>query len=264
MIELPHLETDVTLGCQNSCASCNHLVVPYRHAAGGPPRTTPAQVEHDVAHFAKVARTKGWAAIGGEPTMHRDLVDILAVVRASGIADKLELWTHGQTLRKQPPELWRAFDILVLSIYPGKHDAESLAWIERKCADEGLALVVKDERNAPNFHRLLEPVPTSPAATTEKFARCWFRTYSRVLNFGHVFQCCTSPHIPQLLQGREYGADGIAVEGLTEAALLAFLNRTEPLGSCVNCAGIGNGLSARVDWVEERDPARWVETSAGR
>lgn len=262
MIEIPNLDCDVTSNCQLSCADCCRLVVPYRHADGGIPSTTPAQVEHDLYHFGKIARTKRWAALGGEPLLHRDLVEILRVVRASGVAEDIAVWTNGIRLRRIGADFWQSFDSLFVSVYPGKLTDDDVAWIERKCADEGKTLTIKDERHYPNWTRVIEEAPTDEASTQAKFSSCWWRTYSRTLNYGYLFLCCPSPHIPQLLQGRPFGADGIAIEGLTEQGMLDFLERTKPLGSCSLCAGRNTESAVAMPWREEKNLAAWLKQGA--
>lgn len=261
MIRIPHLETDVTQACQLSCVACNHSVPLWRRVKGGPWAADPRQVEADLTHLATIVHADRWGALGGEPLMHAHLVDILRVARASGVADRTEVWTNGLLLPRQRAEFWRAFDILVLSVYPGKHDDASLAWIAAKCADEGVELVVKDERLMPNFRTMLEPVATGPAATRSKFAGCFFRGFSRVANYGHFFTCCCAPHLPMLVLGQPYGADGVPIAGLTEEGLLAYLGRSEPLASCAVCAG--RDTAVPITWREERDADAWLAASAG-
>lgn len=261
MIHIPHLETDITQACQLSCVGCNHSVPLWRHVKGGPWAADPAQVQADLFHLSQFLHADRWGALGGEPLLHAKLVDILQIARDSGIADKTEVWTNGLLLRRQKPAFWRSFDVLVLSVYPGKHDQTSLDWIHKKCEDEGVELVVKDERRSPNFRTMLEPVPTNPTATKAKFAGCFFRGFSRVANFGFFFTCCCAPHLPMLMQGRSFGDDGVRIQGLTEAQLRAYLTRTEPLGCCTICAG--RDTAVPIVWREERDPEAWKRASAG-
>jgi len=262
VIQLPHLETDLTQACQLSCVGCNHSVPLWRHLKGGPWATTPAQLEADLGWVAQVAHTPLWGALGGEPLLHHQIVDLLRIVRASGVADAIEVWTNGIALPKMRPDFWRSFDILVLSIYEGKHTPESLAWIRQKCIDEGVQLQSRDERRRPNFRALLEAVPTEEPVTTAKFRGCAFRQYSRVVNYGFFFTCCCAPHLPMLVQGQPFGTDGIPVEHLTEDRLRAYLERAEPLGACGICAGRASAVKLR--WHEEKDPARWLSESKGR
>lgn len=262
MIELPNLDCDVTSNCQLSCTDCNRFVVPYR-ASGDIPSTTPEQVGRDLEHFGKIARTKRWAALGGEPTLHRDLVEILRVVRAANVAGDIAVWTNGLRLRRMTADFWRAFDVLVVSVYPGKLTDTDLEWIKAKAADEGRELIVKDERAYNNWTRILEPEPTDDEYTQRKYRDCWFKTYCYALNYGFLFRCCPSPHIPQLLQGREFGADGVRIEGLTEAGLRTFMDRPNFMESCRICAGRSTPSAVSVPWREVRDPAEWLRASAG-
>lgn len=263
MIHLSHLETNCTIACQNGCASCNHFS-PYQKKDFARSYITAAQLEHDLSHLGKVAHVAGYAMIGGEPLLHPHLVDLLTVARDSGIADRLEVWTNGQLLRRAKPDFWRAFDLLVVSVYPGKLTDEDIDWIRAKAADEGLQCDLKDERRFPNFTQLLETVPTGQRETAQKYAACWFRTYSRVLDNGYFYRCCTSPFIPKLLLGLPEGADGIAVEGVTEEALLRFLSQPEAPASCSVCAGRNTPGAVPVTWREESNPEAWLAASSGR
>lgn len=260
MIHIPHLETEITQACQLSCVGCNHSVPLWR--AKGPWTAKPEHVQTDLNRLAKFLHAERWGALGGEPLLNKKLLDILSVVHASDIADKIEVWTNGLLLPRQTPEFWESFDILVLSVYEGKHDEESLAWIRRKCEETGRELVVKDERIMRNFRTMLEPAPTSPAVTRAKYAGCFFRHFSRNASYGYFFTCCCAPHLPMLLQGQPFGTDGVLIETATEESLRAYLAKAEPLGACTICAG--RDTAKPLEWREERDPRRWTEESAGR
>lgn len=260
MIQIPHLETDITTACQLSCVACNHHVPLWRKY--GPVAADPRQVELDLNRLAQFVRAERWGALGGEPTLHRNLVEILQIARDSGVAYKTEVWTNGLMLTRMSPAFWRSFDVLVVSIYPGKHTDESIDWIRSKCADEGVEFSPRDERQNPNFRTLLEPVPTTPEETRRKFAGCFFRHFSRVANNGYFYTCCCAPHMPGLIQGRSFEEDGIRIEGLTERSLTAYLKREEPLGACSLCAG--RDTAVPIQWREEKDPAAWLAASAGK
>jgi hypothetical protein len=260
MIQIPHLETDLTTACQLSCVACNHSVPLWRKA--GPWFSVPADVEHDLTHLAPFLHAEKWGALGGEPLLHKDLCTILDIARASKIADAIEVWTNGLLVAKMPDRFWRSFDHLVHSLYPGKQTEAEIQWIVDACAANGVTYVPKDERRVPNFRTMLEPVPTDAAATAAKFQTCFFRHFSRSATRGFVFTCCCGPHIPSLIQGQRFGTDGIAIAGLTESALRAYLDRTAPLGACTVCAGRDTALP--LVWREERDPAKWLDASAGR
>ena len=264
MLTIPHLETNCTAACQNRCISCNHFVpmdVPNVKAS----MARPEQMERDLRLLGRVLHADAYGMLGGEPTLHPQLVDLLNVARASQIADRVEVWTNGQRLRQMGDDFWTAFDVLVVSAYPGKLADDDLAWIAAKSAEAGVRLEVKDERRYPNFTQLLEAAPTGPLATQSKYRACWFKGYSRVVDDGFFFRCCTSPYIPRLLQGRPFGADGLAVdEGLTEAKVAAFLGQPYAMESCKICAGRNTPSAVPVAWREIDDPAEWLAASSGR
>lgn len=263
MIRLDHLESNVTVACQLRCVSCNHFtsIQAARFKASMMP---PEILERDLAHFGRVAHVDRWAAIGGEPLLNPRLVEILQVARRSGVMDKIEVWTNGIALAGVSSDFWRSVDVLVVSAYPGVLSDDDIARIYAKCDREGVELVVKDERQVPNFERLLEPTPTDDATTQRKWAGCFFRNYSRVLDWGYFARCCTSPFIPMLIQGRPFGSDMLKVdESLTEHALTAFLNRDTFMESCRTCAGLDPANRRHQPWREVRDPAAWLRASAG-
>ena len=261
MIYMPHLETDITQACQLSCVACNHHVPIWRHFKGGPWAADVVQVEKDLNALSKIMHAKAWGALGGEPLLHSKLEDILHVARDSGVSDIIEVWTNGLALPKKSAAFWRAFDVLVLSLYPGKHTVDSINWITEKCKDEGVSLVIKDEQTSPNFRTLLEIHPTTPEQTKFKYDRFFFRNFSRVANNGYFFTCCCSPHMPMLLQNKEFGTDGIKISTLTKNSLSAYLSQSAPLGACTICAG--RDTAVPITWKEEKDPYQWIRLSAG-
>lgn len=259
MIRISHLETDVTRACQCSCVACNHHVPLWR--AHGAHFANAETIGRDLSFLSSFLHAGRWGALGGEPLIHPNLPAILRAAKGSGIADEIEVWTNGMLLRKMGDNFWASFDILVLSVYEGKITDDDVRWVSGKCADTGVRLEVKDERAMRNFKTLLEPTPTDEAATRAKFAGCFFRHFSRVVNEGVFYTCCCAPHMPFLVQGKPIGTDGIALEGLNEEKLSAYLSRTEPLGCCNVCAGRDTAVS--IPWSEERNPEKWKLASAG-
>lgn len=260
MIKIPHLESDITMACQLSCVSCNHLVPIWRQA--GVWKCDPTQIEKDLNHLSTIVHADKWGALGGEPLLHPRLVDILRIVRSSGVCNQIEVWTNGLLVPRMTDDFWQSLDILVLSVYEGKHSDLSLEWIVEKCRRENVELVIKDERTWHNFRTNLEPTPTDPIATKLKFDGCFFKQFSRVANNGYFYLCCcVGAGMPRLLQGRPEGSDGVKIEGLTEAGLRAYLDRTEPLGCCTICAG--RDTAKPILWGEERNPEKWLQKSKG-
>jgi len=257
-LRLPHLETNMTSVCQNRCIGCNHFV-----PLDTPWYASPAQIEHDLAILTKIVHVQGYGMLGGEPTLHKELISILRIARQSGICDVLEVHTNGQDLKRLTPEFWKSFDKLVLTIYPGKHDTASLDWIAGQVRTYGLQLQVNDESHAPNFTALLT-TDTSAASAQRRYQQCWFRTFSRVVDNGYFFRCCTSPYIPQMMLQLPYGHDRLKLTDQTTALDVAnFLSQPQTPASCTVCAGRNTKEAHAIRWVEIKDKADWIRASGG-
>lgn len=258
MIVLPHLETNVTLSCQNRCVSCNHFV-PLQTKDFKASMMEPATLERDLFFFGRVARTRIWAAIGGEPLLNPKLVELLHVAKRSQAVGVVEVRTNGQALLDMEDDFWRALmgGAMVVTPYPGKLGPMSRGRIAELCEENFVRL----EWHEPQFVGLLEPA-TTPEAAAAKYRSCWFRTFSHVLDHGVFYRCCTTPFIPSLLLGLPKGTDGLVVdETLTGEKLEAFLNQAETPASCAVCCGIATPSSRPINWREIGDPQQWLHAS---
>ena len=266
MIQIPHLETNITISCQNRCIACNHFV-PMQVGRFKASMMPPEILERDLRNLARICHADAYALIGGEPTLHPRLPGIAQTAKRSGIANRIELWSHGQDWGKHIDQILPALkyiDKVVISRYPGKASDYEIGEITDLCRVNHIALDIKDEGAYPNFTQLLEETPTGPDATQEKYKACWFKTYSRVIDWGYFYRCCTSPFIPQLLQGRPEGADGLPItEHTTEGDLKQFLALPVAMRSCEICAGRNTPSAKPITWQEIKDPKRWERASAG-
>ena len=247
MLIIEHVETNVTLACQNTCVGCNHFA-PIQTAQP----ITVERLAHDLSALGKVARVNRWAAIGGEPTLHPQIAELLKAARESGTVDIIEVWTNGYALPRMNELFWQYVNEIDLTIYPNK--AVDIDWIAAKCKECGIVLNIKHAEG--DFTQLAYQRTASVDEATGMYNGCWYRTYCRVLDGGIFYRCCTSPFIPDLLLGMPKGTDGIEVDGLTEQGLMDYLNQTKTPQSCYRCAGhagkhIGWREASRKEWLDE-------------
>lgn len=253
---LDHLETNVTLACQLKCVGCNHYT-PLRKSSE---KADPEQIGRDLTALGKVARTAIWAALGGEPLLHPQLVDILDTVRATGTADMIEVWSNGLLLRKQGPRFWRAFDKLVVSVYPDQHSDDDLRWMFRTAKEHGRQIEFKDARGDGYFRTLLYERLATEAEARAIYQSCWYRTYCHVVDAGVFYRCCTSPFVAPLILGLPKGTDGIPLDGLTEERLATFLHQPQPPAACYRCAG---HAGPPIKWKEAASRDTWLAETVG-
>jgi GTP 3',8-cyclase len=249
MVIFPQLETNVTTYCQNKCVSCNHIIPLVEK----PAHLDPALIERDLSAFSKIAHADVYCMIGGEPTLHPGIVDIMRIIKRSGIANELVTYTNGQSMRHLPDAFYQELDRLFATPY--KVSDEDREYITRKCAEFGLPL----EWHSTNFTRSFYRAKHSPDRAAELFRQCWFRYNRSVIDDGYFYRCCTSPFMPFYLMGQAKTADGMALDGITEQGLRDYLNPKDTPEICYQC---GSNCGPSIGWHETtRD--RWMEESIG-
>lgn len=247
MVIFPHGETNVTLACQNNCVSCNHFI-PLQD----PWFIQPEDLKWDLDMAANLMHYDVYNLVGGEPTLHPQIVELLQIVKGSGIADRAEITSNGQSCRKWSDDFYRAVDDLIVTPY--KLDGFEKSLITEKCAQFGVRL---------EWHPVIFTWAAFKEAHDEKEARrlyrgCWYNINRHVIDGGYFYRCCTAPFIPSLLLGMAKEADGIALEGLTEERLREYCKQEETPAACSVCASNAGG---RIEWREERDRAAWRDKS---
>jgi len=266
MIHIPHLETNVTSACQLRCAHCNHFVAMDAEARPRPFMLDPEIFARDLANFGRLVHADKFGFLGGEPLLHPKLPYLIEIAKRAEIADELEVWTNGIRLADPPPhthDFWMSpFDTLVVSAYPGKLSNNDIEYLQETCEQFSKKFELKDERLYPNFTQLLKK---EPGRAQETYDQCWFRTYSRVLDNGFLYQCCCGPYVPRLLLGLPEGTDGLKIDLFTTRdEVVGYLHQKDALKSCAPCAGRNTTDAVPVKWEEIRDPKLWLERSSGR
>lgn len=226
------LEAHVVDHCNLTCAECCSL---SPHLA--PWFADPEALARDLARAAPLLAPRVFKLVGGEPLLHPDLVTLVEVVRASGIAPRISITTNGLLLDRTPDALWSAIDALTISLYPRPAiDAATRAAIEARAARFGVALNWKQQDE---FVVMTRPTPTDDTAETSAvFEGCWIRERCHMLRAGRFYTCTRPPHFQAFHRGaHDFTADGLALADATVADLHAYLTRAEPLAACAHCYG---------------------------
>jgi organic radical activating enzyme len=252
-VELPHLDVMCLTACNLKCVGCTNLM-----GAVAMEIWAAAEIEHDVAAAAEVMHAEVACLLGGEPTAHPDLVRLMRFTAGSGLAERVQVLTNGMRLHRMSDEFWTELDWLKISIYPGRTPPENVDLATTRQREHGFELTFYDVASDP-FRAVLTDRERSPQSTQAVYDGCWYRTFTRKLERGYFYRCCTSPSISQTILGLGPDADGITLDGLTPEALTAFLDRREPARSCARCHG---HLGPRLpEWSEERGREAWLHAS---
>jgi hypothetical protein len=216
-------------------------------------------VKRDIDNAAKVLHAKVGCLLGGEPTSHPQLVELMRHAAASGICDRVQVLTNGMRLHRMSDEFWAELDWLKISVYPGKTPDVNVELAKARQRRYGFDLDFYAVESDP-FRAVLTDRAREPEDAQSVYEGCWYRTYTRKVERGHFYRCCTSPSISQTVLGLPPDHDGIALDGLTPAALREFLDRPQHMASCTRC--YGNTGPVLEQWTEERSSHEaWMAAS---
>lgn len=244
MIDLGHLDVNVASGCNFGCVSCSHAAPANAHEF-----MSPEVLARDLSNLKTVVHFQRIQMVGGEPTLHKELPEMMRVARASGIANEVMVITNGSLLKRMPDEFWQELDTLQLSIYPNlAPDIPEFA--EQKCAEFGKPFY---STRYTEFHRQFRDNPNDGA----HFKDCHWKSDCYSCHNGRFHLCPQSIFFPKNFMGLEEGVDGLSLEGITDESFAAFLERKEPLNACRIC--MANEMKPRP-WAEAKR-SEWLERS---
>lgn len=248
MITLEHVETDITSVCNNCCVGCDHYS-PYL-----PPRfVPPEEIERDLANAARLFHAREYSLLGGEPTLHPQLLEIIDIAHASGIADSVQVITNGQTLHKMPEVFWQKLDSLWITQYFGKVSQEDVNWAREKCRENGKEFVLKVRST---LSKTFSRGTASSGEAQGRFERCHLK-HCNILDNGYLYLCCAAPFVAPLIMGLPEGTDGLKLEGATEANLKDYLDRRSAFEGCKRCVEV---LGIQYPW-RETTREKWYQES---
>jgi organic radical activating enzyme len=230
-------EINVVEHCNLSCRSCSHVspVLPHRSVDAD-------DVFRDLSVLGRHYHATTIKLLGGEPLLHRGLLDVIAAVRRAGIGDRVTVATNGVLLPRMEEDFWRAVDEVLVSVYPGQElDAVAMGRCRKLAGRHGVFLSI-DRKDS--FRESHSELGTSDARLVRRIyetcqiAHAW---RCHTVADGYFYKCGPSYFLPKLLasSGERRRADGLAIEdspGFGER-LLALLNSPDPLLGCTNCLG---------------------------
>lgn len=246
MIRRPHGETNITLACQNRCVGCNHFI-PVQKAWF----IEPDDLKRDLEMASKIVHFERYNLVGGEPTLHPQILTLLDIVRQSGIADTIEITTNGQGYKDWDSELYLKINELIVTPY--KLSDNDLAEIKQNCDVYGTSFQI----HPVIFTECAYKEKSSDDVARDRYNACWYNVNRHVIDGGYFYRCCTAPFIPSVLLGLEKERDGIALEGLTEAGLADYLATRKVPASCYVCA---SNMGNRIEW-RETSRENWLNES---
>lgn len=262
-VRVEAFELHVVEHCNLRCTACCNMS-PYLAE-----RTLAvAEIEAMCRMMAAQLDVDVFKIMGGEPLLHPHIAEVLRAVRRSGISQTVRLFTNGLLLHTMTDEFWSALDELTISNYasaPVKPALLAAAHAKARAFD-----VVLNVKPVAAFSEVMRAErEADPVQLQASYEACWLRHRCMVVRAGKFYMCTRAAYAGEfhrdLLHGvhaEDHAAallgDGIPLDtpDLGEA-LLAYLNRSEPLVSCRFCHGGAGPLAPHSQLTK-------ADVSAGR
>jgi organic radical activating enzyme len=237
-IESAQCEINIVEHCNLSCRSCSHLSpVMRRH------EMDPQLLERDLTLLGRHYHVGLVKLLGGEPLLHRGLLEVIGAVRRCGVADRIAIITNGVLLTRMPAEFWAAVDKVIVSLYPGnKQTAEDLDRWRQTATAAGVDLVIQP---TDQFQESYSELGTEDQRLVRRIYRSCDLAHTwrcHTITDGHFWKCPQAYFLAKLLgpdQEHLRYEDAVRIDDEPTLAerLLAYLESPEPLDACQHCLG---------------------------
>ena len=250
------LEINVTHHCNLSCRACSHLSPVFRRAV-----VDPDTLFRALSDLAQGSRASACKLLGGEPLLHPNLPEVIRAVRASRIADRIQVCTNGVLLPRMADEIWELIDEVLVSHYPSRSlDTAEYPRLQALATEHGVGLEVS---YFDHFRESYAEVPSRSPRLVEriyrtcKMAHVWF-----CHTVYHFFKCPQSIFIDHVVDGEAQGwwRNGLEIETGTDFRdrLWTYLHEQDPLSACQSCLGTAGRRfphreTPRKEWREAQD-----------
>ncbi len=248
-IRVEAFELHVVEHCNLRCTACCNMS-PYLAE-----RTL--SVEHIEAMCTTMAAQLDvdvFKVMGGEPLLHPQITEVLHAIRRTGISKTVRLFTNGLLLHTKDDDFWAALDELTISNYSSAPVKPALlASIQEKARAHDVVLNVKP---VTEFSEVMRgDREHDPAEVQRVYAGCWLRHRCLVVRNDTFYMCTRAAYADEYHRDIAHGAhpddhaEALASDGVPlstpdlGAALVEYLNRSEPLASCRFCHGGGGPLA---------------------
>lgn len=226
-----HVVDHCNLRCAGCCSLSPHLPTWFADVD---------DVGRDLAAARRVLAPQVFKLVGGEPTLHPHLTALVEVARNSGIAPRVSVTTNGLLLPKLDDAFFAAVDALTISLYPTPALPQtSIDDITARARAFNVALNWKTQDSFVAMDR--DAACSDDHENARVFDQCWLRERCHLMRDGVFFQCTRPPHFASLVGGAAaaaFAGDGLRLDdNVDAAAVVAYLERKDPLAACALCHG---------------------------
>jgi len=234
------LEFNLTSHCNFSCAECSHFSPHMK-----PVFSEIDNFKHDLNLLNKVYHVQRFRFVGGEPFLHKNIIEFINAVRDSKIADKIQICSNGSLAHKLDDSIFKKIDMLSISWYPDSRcDQQKINLISRKCEEYSTEL--KIEKISTFRQMQLDDAISGSKLLTDIFESCQIaHTWGCQTFYNGNFYLCSRPIFTQeYLKLKSIDspnfkiADGLPLNQPNLLSnMIKYMERKSPLKSCHYCLG---------------------------
>lgn len=251
MLKRDYIEYGVTEHCNLKCDGCT-VFAPFLK----PFFADLENYRRDVLAMAKSIHVKRFRLLGGEPTLHKQIIDFINIAKDSGIARKrlpgqnvgVGICSNGGLAHTLDDEFFKVIDFLDISVYPASHiDYIELGnLLKDKQQKFGFNLRIMGHKNEFQIVNLDKEI-SDPAKVQKIYDTCAIAHSWSCHHFfdGYYYKCAKPIYQNKYFERRgiktdiDYRkVDGISIhEPDFEKRVKAYIDDKKPLEACKLCLG---------------------------
>jgi organic radical activating enzyme len=239
MIKINNIETDIADHCNLSCKNCSHHS-PY--AVKG--FYSIEDFKKDVNTVSKSVNCNWFKLLGGEPLLNKTFYEYSKILKDSNICDKVALFTNGILLGKYKKELYKDFDCIVVSRYPGSENYKKL--ILKNIDDlKNYVKIIHNYYDEFEEQEFLQK-NDNKKLVQDIYDRCKLRYECNTIYKGYFFKCIASQRKGDFLKSNgivdnklfDKNTDGVNIHSKDFLSkFLKYYYSDKPLYACQYCTG---------------------------
>ena len=210
--------------------------------------------KRDLETMSKVMTIETFRFIGGEPTLHPQIIDFIKAVKDSGIAKKVAVCTNGVNIKSLPDEFFLAVDHIDVSVYYETGiDYSEMFWYLRK---KRIELNEDFEFKQTPFTAFIDMYSNEKqdTETVQKiYDDCVNKNTCHSFKDGKYYRCSVTLTKNKYLKsmGVDVDTDFLETDGLSldvdnlEDRIKEYLTSTVPLKACDYCKGTSGVIRTR-------------------
>jgi organic radical activating enzyme len=239
MIKINNIETDIADHCNLKCKNCSHHS-PY--AVKG--FYSIEDFKNDVNQISKKINCNWFKLLGGEPLLNKNFHLYSEILKESKICDKVALFTNGILLGKFNKKLYKDFDCIVVSRYPGSENYKNLILKNIEELKDTVKVIHNyyDEFEEQEFLQK----NTNKKLVQQIYDRCKLRYECNTLYKGYFFKCIASQRKGDFLKSNgiidkklfDKNTDGVYIyDSNFLSNFIKYYYSDKPLYACQYCTG---------------------------